>query len=434
MWCRRAFQQPAGNRTTGESVWFETFIHQLWQVMLDLSPSLLLGLFIAGLVHLYLPKGMVHRGLNRPDLGSVARAALIGVPLPLCSCGVIPTALGLRNQGASKGATTAFMISTPQTGVDSLLVSASFLGWPFALFKLAVAFVTGVIGGTLVNRFTVPDDRPRHESVVIAAEPGVGGLRGALHYAVFDLLAAIDLWVLAGVLAAALIATFIPTDYLAGLTWTQSIGGMLLVLAVSIPLYVCTTGSVPIAASLIAAGMPTGTALVFLMAGPATNIATLGAVYRVLGARVLAIYLWTVVLMSILLGLSFDALLQGVHVGWAVPTVAAGGHSPSYLAIGFALLLSGLQAYLLGLRLKAILQVRRETGQETDLMLEVEGMSCEHCVASVKKSLEGVAAVSEATPDLASGLVRVRGDHTDVTDLIRAVGKAGFRASGPRKA
>nr|WP_089725992.1 permease [Candidatus Thiosymbion oneisti] len=403
--------------------------------MLDLSPSLLLGLLIAGLVHLYLPEGLVHRGLNRPNLRSAARAALIGVPLPLCSCGVIPTALGLRNQGASKGATTAFMISTPLTGVDSLLVSASFLGWPFALFKLAAAFVTGLIGGTLVNRFTTPGDQSRHESVVTAAEPSAGGLKGALRYAVFDLLAAIDLWVLTGVLAAALIATFIPTDYLAGLTWTQGIGGMLLVLAISIPLYVCTTGSVPIAASLIAAGMPTGTALVFLMAGPATNVATLGAVYRVLGTRVLAIYLGTVILMSVLLGLGFDALLSGVYsVGWAVPTGGHsehGGHSPPYLAIGSALLLSGLLAYLLGLRLKAMLRTWRDPEPGTDLMLKVEGMSCGHCVGSVKKSLEGVAAVSEATPDLASGLVRVRGDHLDVTALIRAVEAAGFRASGP---
>jgi len=417
-------------------VWFETFIHQLWQIMLELSPSLLLGLFIAGLVHLYLPEGLVHRGLNRPDLRSAVRAALIGVPLPLCSCGVIPTALGLRNQDASKGATTAFMISTPQTGVDSLLVSASFLGWPFALFKLTAAFVTGMIGGTLVNRFTAPDEQPRHESFVTAAEPGTGGLKGAVRYAVFDLLAAIDVWVLVGVLVAALITTLIPTDYLAGLTWTQGIGGMLLVLAISVPFYVCTTGSVPIAASLIAAGMPTGTALVFLMAGPATNVATLGAVYRVLGIRVLAIYLGTLVSMSILLGLGFDALLQGARVDWAARAgghaghSGYGGHSPPS-AVGSALLLSGLLAYLLGLRLKAMLRTRRDPKSVTDLILKVEGMSCGHCVASVKKSLEAVATVSEATPDLTSGLVRVRGDHLDVTDLIRVVEQAGFRAWEP---
>lgn len=409
-------------------MWFETFIHQLWQVMLDLSPSLLLGLFIAGLMHSYLPQGLVHRGLNRPDMRSVAKASLIGVPLPLCSCGVIPTALSLHKEGASKGATTAFMISTPETGVDSLLVSASFLGWPFALFKLAAAFVTGVIGGALVNRFTVPDAQPEPEaSVATAPEPGEKGLRGALRYGVFDLLAAIDAWVLAGILAAALITTFIPTDYLADRAWTQGIGGMLLVLAISIPLYVCTTGSVPIAASLIAAGMPAGTALVFLMAGPATNVATLGAVYRVLGTRILALYLGTVIFMSILLGLGFDSLLQGIPDA-EQPHV----HGSDWVAIGSALVLSGLLAYLLGRRLKAMIQARAEMIPGTGLMLEVKGMSCGHCVARVKKSLEDVETVSEATPDLTSGLVRVRGHHLDASALIRTLEKAGFHASESR--
>ena len=217
---------------------FESYFHEIWQVMLDLSPSLLFGLFIAGLMHVYLPKGFVRRGLNRPDMRSAARASLIGIPLPLCSCGVIPTALGLRNEGASKGATTAFMISTPQTGVDSLLVSASFLGWPFALFKLAAAFVTGLIGGALVNRFTEPDEEGGEESGTDDGEQGAGGMKSVLRYGLFDLLAAIDLWILAGVLVAALITTFIPTDYLAAQTWTRGIGGMLLVLAISIG-YVC---------------------------------------------------------------------------------------------------------------------------------------------------------------------------------------------------
>jgi uncharacterized membrane protein YraQ (UPF0718 family)/copper chaperone CopZ len=407
----------------------ETFLRELWQVMLDLSPSLLLGLFIAGLMHVYLPKGFVHRGLNRPDLRSVTRASLIGVPLPLCSCGVIPAALGLRNEGASKGATTAFMISTPQTGVDSILVSASFLGWPFALFKLGAAFLTGLIGGALVNRYAEPDTaRP---GVAAAADDGERerGLGPVLRYALFDLLAAIDLWILAGVAAAALITTLIPTDYLTGQAWTQGLGGMLLVLAISIPLYVCTTGSVPIAASLIAAGMPAGTALVFLMAGPATNVATLGAVYRALGARVLAIYLGTVVAVSILLGLFFDSVLSGV-----TPTQASHLHGVDWIGTLSAVLVTALLLYLLWRRVARVLALRRtQTGRAADLTLKVEGMSCQHCVASVKKSLEGLEAVDEATPNLTSGLIRVRGDHLDVSALVQAVEHAGFRVSETRE-
>jgi uncharacterized membrane protein YraQ (UPF0718 family)/copper chaperone CopZ len=408
----------------------ESFLRELWQVMIDLSPSLLLGLFIAGLLHVYLPTGLVHRGFNRPDMRSVTRASLIGVPLSLCSCGVIPTALGLRKEGASKGATTAFMISTPQIGVDSILVSASFLGWPFALFKLAAAFVTGLIGGALVNRFTAPDPSPDEVDAAPSDQAPAGGLVAVLRYALFDLLAAIDLWILAGVLAAAFVTVVLPTDYLAGLAWTQGIAGMLLVLAISIPLYVCTTGSVPIAASLIAAGMPAGTALVFLMAGPATNVATLGAVYRTLGGRVLALYLGTVAFMSISLGLLFDSPLFGVR-----PTDDLQPHGVDWLGTLAAVAVTALLTYLVLRRVGAALDARRASvAEEQGVMLKVEGMSCQHCVASVKRSLEGLEAVDEASPNLASGLVRVRGERLDAGALVRAVEQAGFRVSGTRDA
>lgn len=406
---------------------FSTFLDVLWQVLLDLSPSLLLGLLIAGLIHVYLPTGFVHRGLSRPDLKGVIRASLVGVPLPLCSCGVIPTALGLRNEGASKGATTAFLISTPQIGVDSVLVSAAFLGWPFALFKLAAAFVTGLIGGALVNRLTEPDPAPAGGPVT-ASESRARGLSGALRYAVLDLLGAIDLWILAGVIAAALITTLLPADYFASQSWSQGLLGMLVVLTIALPLYVCTTGSVPIAASLIAAGLPAGSALVFLMAGPATNLATFGAVYRTLGGRILTIYLGTVIGMSLLFGLLFDGLLQV-----SGPTVQ-GAHDhlqgAGWIAVLSALILIALMAFLslrrLGRRLLAAQQ------PQADLTLKVQGMTCNHCVASVKRALEGFESVEEASPDLGSGLVRVRGKHLDASALIGAIEKAGFQVLGER--
>jgi uncharacterized membrane protein YraQ (UPF0718 family)/copper chaperone CopZ len=393
----------------------------IWQVMLDLSPSLLLGLLIAGLIHVYLPTGFIHRGLSGANLGSVVRASLVGVPLPLCSCGVIPTALGLRREGASKGATTAFMISTPQTGVDSILVSAAFLGWPFALFKLVAAFVTGLVGGALVNRLTEPDPSPDPGSAGGDEGPPARGVVEVVRYAVFDLLAAIDLWIVAGVVVAALITVLLPSDYFASQAWSQGLWGMLAMLAVALPLYVCTTGSVPIAASLIAAGLPAGSALVFLMAGPATNVATFGAVYRTLGGRILGIYLGTVVLMSIGFGLVFDGLIQtpggGAH--------GAHEHAASLLQVLSAWVLLGLLALLSAARLKSRLSA--SPARAPDLTLRVQGMTCNHCVASVKRALEGCDSVAEAHPDLGSGLVRVRGDNLDAAALAAAVEKAGFQ-------
>ncbi len=401
-----------------------TFLHNLWQVFLDLSPSLLLGLLMAGLLHAYLPKGLVHRGMSRPNLASALRASLIGVPMPLCSCGVVPAALALKNEGASKGATTSFLISTPQTGVDSLLVSAAFLGWPFALFKLAAAFVTGLVGGSLVNRFT------RHEPQLPLGDAADGDRAESrppkvIRYAVYDLLGAIDLWILAGVVAAALITTLVPTDYFSDQAWATGIVGMLVVLSISLPLYVCTTGSVPIAASLIAAGMPAGSALVFLMAGPATNVATIGAVYRALGGRVLTIYLGTVVVMSIGLGLGFDFILG--DVGQGAPVHVHGG--TDWLGLGSAALVIGLMSYLSARRIQR--RIREKTTLEAagagDLLMKVEGMTCQHCVARVKNTLEGCEGVEEAAPSLSSGMVRIRGKRLDAGFLAAAVEKAGYK-------
>ena len=407
--------------------WISAYLAATWQVLLELSPSLLAGLFIAGLMHVYLPTGYVHRGLSSPDLRSVVRASLIGVPLPLCSCGVIPAAMGLRNEGASKGAATAFMISTPQTGVDSILVSASFLGWPFALFKLGAAFITGLIGGALVNRITEPDPAPAAKSPGANGSRRALGMPGVLRYALFDLLGAIDLWLIAGILVAAVIGVLVPPDFFAGQPWSQGLVGMLLVLAISLPLYVCTTASVPIAASLIAAGMPAGSALVFLMAGPATNVATIGAVYRALGGRVLAAYLGTVAAMSIALGLTFDGLLPATVAG-VQPHVHG---SMPWLGTAAALALLGALGYLTLRRLRA--RFAPAVAVAADLILRVDGMTCPHCVASVKRALEGRAEVTEASPDLVAGLVRIRGDHLDASGLIQAIEGAGFAACLPKK-
>ncbi|MEI6412926.1 MAG: permease [Pseudomonadota bacterium] len=401
------------------------FFANLWQVLLDLSPSLLLGLFLAGLLHVWVPEGVIHRQMNRVDFPSVLRAVLIGIPLPLCSCGVIPTGLGLRREGASKGAVTGFIISTPQTGVDSILVSASFLGWPFALFKVAAALVTGLLGGLLVNLLVKNEAPP---PVVVRLESKKTGwlsrLEEIVRFALFDLLALIDLWILAGVVVAALITTWVPPDYFASLGWVGGMGGMLLMLLIAIPMYVCTTGSVPIAASLIQAGLPLGSALVFLLAGPTTNVATIGAVYRGLGGRVMAIYLGVVAVMSLLLGWLFDFLL-----GDSFSQVTHHHHESGADAI--QILSAGLVSLLLmGLIVRRLLHRWRPpeiSEQKGELSLQVAGMTCPHCVANVKRSLESVAGVEEARPDLASGRVWVRGVMPDRGALTVAVERAGFR-------
>jgi uncharacterized protein len=343
-----------------------TIAKETWHILLELSPWLLFGMLLAGILHVLLPSGFIQRHLGGSKWSSVFKAVVVGVPMPLCSCGVIPTAIGLRKDGASKGAATGFLISTPQTGVDSILVSATFLGWPFAIFKVISALLSGLIGGLVVNY--VENGKTEKEVSKTATESNSccstslsnstslaaperchpKGLawktKEALSFGLIQLLGDIYKWLIIGVLVAALISTFIPEGRLQNVTWTQGLLGMIVMLLISLPMYVCATASVPLAASLVAAGMSPGSALVLLMAGPTTNIATMGAIGRSFGKTVLAIYLATVIVMSISLGLLFDWLLLDI------PSAKEHMHSiPHWFEVICAIGLLALLAYFIGM-------------------------------------------------------------------------------------
>lgn len=291
------------------------FALALGQVFLELSPWLMFGLLLAGVLHVLLPTGFIARHLGGRRFVNVFKAVAVGVPLPLCSCGVIPTAIGLKRDGASDGAATGFLISTPQTGVDSILVSATFLGWPFAIFKVLSALISGLIGGLLVNAFDGRDGADTVAGPVVPTNaPGNSQRHWSeiITFGLIKLLRDIYRWLIVGIVVAALISTFIPAGRLETMAWTQGLAGMLIMLVVSLPMYVCATASVPMAASLVVAGMSPGAALVLLMAGPTTNVATIGTIYRSFGKKVLAVYLGTVIVMSISMGMLFDGLLADV--------------------------------------------------------------------------------------------------------------------------
>ena len=399
---------------------------QSGQALTELAPWLLLGLVIAGILHVVLPLGYVRRRLGRRGVGSVVRAALFGVPLPLCSCGVVPAAIGLKRDGASDGASVAFLISTPQTGVDSFLISARFLGWPFALFKVGSALVTGVVGGLLTNRLG-------GESPVPPPAPTNGDLRGGFRERVVEtfrfsfgrLLGDIHRWLIAGIVVAGLISAALGGDrVLDRLPWTQGIGGMLVMLVVSLPMYVCAVASVPIAAALVAGGLPTGAALVFLMAGPASNIATLGAIARAFGRRATVVYLATVAVGSVGLGMLYEAVFGALDVA----TLHGSHGAASALSVVAAIVLAAL---LLGHALWPLLtRPRRQAAPgEATVTLRVTGMTCHNCADHVRRALAAVAGVVSADVDLKAGQAAVRGKGLDPEALAAAVNEAGYRAS-----
>lgn len=334
------------------------FFINVWHVMLELAPWLLFGAAIAAVLHVLIPPAFIKKHLGGKSWWHVAKASFIGVPMPLCSCSVIPTGIGLKKDGASDGASISFLISTPQTGVDSIMVAAGFLGWPFAIFKVLSAFIMGMVGGQLVNLLIKehdasaadaataksccsppaapvksccdegPDSKTLKEQAAErtsccdepapaapvsccdepaqTATPQASRLWRGLDFAINDLLHMIWLWLIIGVLISAALSSFIAPDALSDYYWSSGIVAMLVMLLISLPLYVCATASVPIAASLIAAGMPMGAALVFLMAGPATNVATIGAIAKAFGKGTTLIYLLTVIIGSIALGMLFE--------------------------------------------------------------------------------------------------------------------------------
>lgn len=352
------------------------------------------------------------------------KAVGIGVPLPLCSCGVIPAGLGLKKDGASDGACIAFLISTPQTGVDSILVSGSFLGWPFALFKVVVAAVTGIVGGWLVDAMTA-DRNGEHESPAAdAAAPRPRGVRELVAHGL-DIIRSIWLWLVFGVAVSAAINVFVPASYLSGLGSLGILPSAVAALAISIPLYVCATASVPIAAALVAGGLPTGAALVFLIAGPATNVATIGAVYRRFGGRVLAAYLAVIVAGSVLGAMAFEMFLSGT-VLQATADHHHDGHPWWAQASGLVLL--GLFAWFAAADVHRWWR-RRTAGiaaPQIELKVAVQGMRCANCVAHVERALQKLAGVESYAVRLEPGEAVVRGE-VDEARVRQAIRDAGYQ-------
>ena len=325
-----------------------------------MAPYLLFGFAVAGLLHVSIRKEFVQRWLGKPGLRSVVKASVLGVPMPLCSCSVIPVAASLRKSGASKGATASFLSSTPQTGVDSILGTYALLGGLFTVVRVLVAFFCGIVTGYLIEVFckvktpavaeVLPSEEDRSNRLdPISSLTPISGLgsrdqnstisseikpmdccasqsapeRGpieALRYGFVTLPSDLATTLAIGLLLAGLITTLLPSDLLSGSLSSGPLA-FLLATAISLPLYVCATASIPMAYALLAAGLSPGAALVFLITGPATNTTTIATVWKMLGRRATAIYLASLLVISWLAGWLFNTALS--------PEAVEGHRAPS---------------------------------------------------------------------------------------------------------
>ena len=405
-----------------------TYLLSLLTVVCEMAPYLLLGFLIAGILHVFVPQGFYTKYLSRNNKWAVLWAALLGVPLPLCSCGVIPTAIGLRNEKASKGAVASFLIATPQTGIDSILATFSLLGLGFAILRPVAALVTGVCGGLLVNRLVKDDDTVVAADAACAVETG-NRLWRVLKYAYFRMIQDIGGRLVIGLLVAALIQVAIPDEFF--LTFgKQPLLQMLVILVVAVPMYICSTGSIPVAAALMMKGLSPGAALVMLMAGPAVNLASILVVRKALGQQFTWIYLLTIVGFSILFGLLVNAIGITVPATASADACCAGETAlPGTFKLVCATVLTLL--ILFALSMKLFERFTRKAVDPDTAVYTVEGMHCSHCEAAVCRAVQEIPGVESAQANASRKTLTIQGPAAE--DAIRAaVEKAGYTFKGKK--
>jgi len=290
------------------------------ELFLEISPFLLFGFLFAGLLHGFINRDKIFAHLGERTWLSVIKASLFGVPLPLCSCGVIPVAYSLRKSGATKGATLSFLISTPTTGVDSILATYGLLGPLFAIVRPLAAFFGGIFAGGIANaifkedkpteaKLSCPHCKETHPHTHTLKEKLISGM----HYGFFELVEDIGKWVVIGVIIGGVITSLVPEGFV-GKYLDRLFLNYLAMLLIAIPLYVCATGSIPIAASLILKGLSPGSALVFLIAGPATNATTITVLSKILGKKGVVLYLFVIIATAFIFGYVFDIMVKTLNI------------------------------------------------------------------------------------------------------------------------
>jgi len=331
--------------------WFFTILKEIALVTVAMAPYLLFGFFVAGVLSVLISKTYVRQHLGGTGWKATIKAALFGVPMPICSCGVIPLAASLRKHGASRGATASFLASTPQTGVDSLMITYALLGWMFAVVRAVVAFVSGVVCGVAVEAVSkneVSQEVVDDEAMEVSTRPA---WRRSLEYGFISLPRSISKAVLIGILFSGILSGLVPPDFFAERLGDSPVA-MLAMLLIGIPLYVCSSASVPIALAFIKAGISPGAALVFLIVGPATNTATLTTLWQIIGKKQLVVFLVVLATLALLAGTCMNLLHPVIPL---VDEVKKMDMHISPLDIFWTVL-------LILVLLKAILPVRKKVG------------------------------------------------------------------------
>ena len=398
---------------------FIEYLNEIFHLFVMMAPFLMLGFLISGILFLITSKEMVARNIGKPGLLSILKASILGVPMPLCSCGVIPVSSSLYNRGASKASTLSFLISTPQTGVDSIFITYSMLGLPFAICRPIIALITGTIGGLITEMLTEADVQSQSK---IDHTHSKKTILDGFKYALFILPKDIAWPLIKGILLAGLVTLILPNNFFSDYGLTGIIG-LVAIALVSIPMYTCATASVPFAAALMHAGAEPGVAFVFLMAGPATNVATITVIKKILGQKVVTIYLGVIFVGSITFGLLINKFIDIS----SIPVINEHVHNMNHL--DFISMLSSLALFVLCAI--AIFDLFKKSDisnlvSNGDLSLVVKGMTCNHCKETVHEAIINCEGVEKTNIDLASGNVEIYGKNINSKKIIDSITNVGF--------
>jgi uncharacterized membrane protein YraQ (UPF0718 family)/copper chaperone CopZ len=390
-------------------------IKQIWEFALIVSPWLILGFLFSALIHAFIGEKFIREHLGGGGFASVWKATVFGIPLPICSCGVIPLAAGLRKDGASQAATMSFLVSTPTTGIDSIFVTYAFLGATFAIVRPISALIGGILVGTLVSLLVKEKSETGDTQPTGAQRPSLGGrLADGLKYGFGVLPEDVGKTVMVGVLLGGAIAAFLPQDFSQEYL-SNPIIAYPLMLVISVPLYVCAIGSVPIAAAMMTKGLMPGAALAFLIAGTATNVVTIAFVAKKFGKNMVLIYLVSIMLLALASGIVLDFLMGGVVVR---DMLFKGRELPYWLQLGSLILFVGLVS-------RTLFKGKGEKMPEARYTLHVPNMECKQCQMKVEQAVKELPGVRNVEVLLGDNLVRVDGE-VDEKSLKEKIEKAGY--------
>lgn len=409
------------------------------ELFLDMAPYLMIGLFFVGLLNIFFSKDLIAKHIGNSNFASIFKAALFGIPLPLCSCGVVPSSVYMAKNGASKSAVVSFLIATPQTGIDSMIATYGMMGWIFAIFRPIAALIMGIVGGTAIKLFKT--DEP-NKSIASFKQYEVSEdncsddnptgkkenkFNKMFRYSFVEFLDDISMQFVIGLFISGIIAYLIPDQYLKNTSINSGLAGMFIMILVGVPMYVCATASIPIAVTLMLKGFSPGVAFVFLAVGPATNAASFTIIMNVLGKKTAVLYVAMISITAIIFGLLLDKLFIVLNTN-PVSMIKQMNEHDMLFNNGVKWIIGGVFFILIIMSfyrkfLKDKFKIKEE--KMDSKTIKIDGMSCNHCVMNVKKAISSVKGVEDVDVSLQDNAAYIKGEF-DLSIVEKSIEDVGY--------